>query len=335
LSFEHEYEHEDVAMRVFVAGATGAIGRSLVPKLLSAGHAVIGLTRTPQKAETLKSLGAEPVVGDGLDAKTMKTLVVDKQPDVVVHEMTDLNGLSDLRKFDRTFAVSNQLRMRGTDYLLAAARAAGVKRLVAQSYCGWPYARTGGAVKTEDDALDPDPPSELRNTLDAIRYLERVVTGSNAPEGIVLRYGAFYGPGTGFLEPAMVEQIRHRRVPLIGDGNGWWSFVHIDDAADATILAIERGQAGGIYNIVDDEPMRVRDWLPAMASALGAKPPHRVPAWLARILAGEHLVTMMTQGRAGSNAKAKRELGWRPAHPSLRHGLAEIVAQDFGHRAAA
>jgi len=313
-------------MRIFVAGATGAIGRRLVPRLLRAGHAVVGLTRTAAKAGVLRELGAEPVVADALDESLIHAAVRAARPDVIVHQLTDLKGVSDLRRFDRTFAGSNRLRTTGTDHLLAAARDCGVKRMVAQSYCGWPYARSGGPVKSEADTLDPSPPHEMRATLDAIGYLERVVAASAAPEGVVLRYGAFYGHDTGMFDAALIEQIRRRRVPLIGSGGAWWSFLHIDDAAEATALAVERGK--GVYNIVDDEPAPVREWLPALADMLGAKPPFHVPAWLARIVAGEHVVVMMTELRAGSNAKAKRELGWRPRHPSWRQGFAEIVGHE-------
>jgi 2-alkyl-3-oxoalkanoate reductase len=322
-------------MRIFVAGATGAVGRRLLPILLSAGHSVTGLTRSPQKAELIRARGAEAVVADGLDATSIHAAVAAAKPDVIVHEMTDLKNASDLRNFDRSFASSNRLRTQGTDHLLAAARAVGVKRFVAQSFCGWPYARDGNPVKSEMDPLDPEPPQEMRPTLDAIRYLESTVTGSSAPEGIVLRYGAFYGPGTGLFDGPFLEQLRRRRVPLIANGDGWWSLLHVEDAAEATALAIERGTAGGIYNIVDDEPAPVRDWLPALAEMLGAKPPFHVPAWIARLLAGDHLVALMTQVRAGSNAKAKRELGWQPAHPSWRQGFAEVLQQQQPHRDAA
>ena len=321
-------------MRIFVAGATGAVGRQLVPALVLAGHSVVGLTRTAAKAEAVWKMGAEPVVADGLDAAAIRGAVLSAAPEVIVHEMTDLGGATDLRHFDRAFAGSNRLRTRGTDHLLAAAREAGVKRFIAQSYCGWPYARVGVAVKTENDELDWDPPAQLRRTLAAIRYLERTVTSSPGPEGIVLRYGSFYGFGTGMLDRSVIEQIRHRRVPLVGDGAGWWSFLHVDDAASATLNAVERGNAGNIYNIVDDEPAQAREWLPALAGMLGARPPFHVPAWIARLVAGDHIVSMMTQGRAGSNAKAKRELGWRPAHPSWREGFAEIVSQSEQRSAA-
>jgi len=235
---------------------------------------------------------------------------------------------------DRAFATTNQLRTQGTDFLLAAAREAGVKRFIAQSFCGWTYGRGGEAIKTEADALDPDPPEELRSTLQAIQHLEDAVTGSANPEGIVLRYGSFYGPDTGMLSRAMIDQLRRRRVPLIGGGGGRWSFIHVEDAAAATVAAVERGKPGSVYNIVDDEPAPVSEWLPALATLLGARPPIRVPAWLGRLFAGEHLVSMMTEVRAGSNAKARRELGWRPAHPSWREGFAEIASRASTQHAA-
>lgn len=314
-------------MRVLVAGATGAVGRNLLPRLVAAGHQVVGTTRTEEKVDLIRHLGGEALVADGLDAGAIRRAVQSAKPDVIVHEMTDLKGASDLRHFDLAFAVSNRLRTEGTDHLLSAAREAGVRRFVAQSFCGWPFARVGGTVKSEDDPLDPEPPHELRRTLDAIKYLEKAVTQAPQVGGVVLRYGAFYGPDSGLFEGTFVEQIARRRTPMIGSGNGWWSFVHIEDAAAATALAIERGEVGNIYNVVDDEPAPVREWLPALAAMLGAKPPRHVPAWLGRLAAGEHLVIMMTEARAGSNAKAKRELGWHPAHPTWRQGFAEIVRQ--------
>lgn len=322
-------------MKIFIAGATGAVGRPLVSACIKAGHSVIGLTRTPAKAGLIRGMGAEPAVADGLDADAIAAVMGSTRPDAVIHEMTELAGATDLRNFDRTFASSNQLRTRGTDILLAAAQENGVRRFVAQSYCGWPYARIGEAIKTEADPLDPDPPVELRATLEAIRYVERAVTGSANPEGIVLRYGSFYGPGTGMLERVMVEQIRKRRMPLVGNGAGWWSFVHVDDAAEATVKALERGKPGSIYNVVDDDPAEVREWLPALAEIVGAKRPFRLPAWIARIVAGEHLVAMMTQIRAGSNRKAKAELGWQPRHPSWRKGFSEVIRQSAVESTAA
>ena len=312
-------------MRIFVAGAAGAIGRSLVRQLAAAGHVVVGLTRKAERAGLIRSLGGEPVVGDGLDRETMRRVIGSMRPDTVVHQMTDLATVTDLRRFDRTLATTNRLRVEGTDILLSAAHDAGVAHFVAQSYCGWPYAREGDPIKSEIAPLDPEPPGQLRRTLDAIRYLEGVVTGSLQPPGTVLRYGTFYGPGTGLYSDAAIAQLRRRRVPLVGNGNGWWSLVHVEDAAAATVRAIERRRPG-IFNIADDEPAPVREWLPALASAIDAGPPRRVPAWLARLLTGAHVVAMMTEQRAGSNAKAREELNWQPVRASWRHGFAEVAA---------
>ncbi len=314
-------------MRILVAGATGAVGLKLVPQLIAAGHTVVGTTRTAAKAENIKRMGAESAIADGLDAAAIRGVVIAAKPDVVIDQMTDLAAVTDLRHFDRAFATTNRLRTEGTDFLLAAAREAGVKRFIAQSFCGWTYGRSGGPVKTEADALDTDPPEELRRTLEALEHLEGTVTGSADPEGIVLRYGSFYGPDTGMLSRAMIDQLHRRRVPLIGGGGGRWSFIHVDDAASATVAAIERGKPGNIYNVVDDEPAEVSEWLPALAALVGARPPIRVPAWLGGLFAGAHLVSMMTEVRAGSNAKAKQELGWRPAHPSWRLGFGEIASR--------
>jgi nucleoside-diphosphate-sugar epimerase len=321
-------------MRILVAGATGAIGLELLPQLIAAGHSVVGTTRTAAKAEIIKRMGAEPAIADGLDASAIRAAVIAAKPDIVIDQMTDLAAVTDIRHFDRAFATTNKLRTQGTDFLLAAAREAGVKRFIAQSFCGWTYGRGGEAIKTEADALDSDPPEELRRTLQAIQHLEEAVTGSANPEGIVLRYGSFYGPDTGVLSGAMIDQLRRRRVPLIGGGGGRWSFIHVDDAAAATVAAVERGKPGAIYNIVDDEPAQVSEWLPTLAALLGARPPIRVPAWLGRLFAGEHLVSMMTEVGAGSNAKARQELGWQPAHPSWRQGFAEIASRATTQHAA-
>lgn len=322
-------------MRIFVAGATGAVGQYLVQALVAAGHSVIGTTRSAAKTDLVRRLGAETVVADGLDADSMRAAVIAAKPNAVIHQMTDLAAATDLRHFDRAFKRTNELRTRGTDILLNAAREAGAKRFIAQSFCGWTFSRAGGTVKTETDELDSNPPRELRRTLEAIRYLERIVTASTKPEGIVLRYGFFYGPGTGTLSPAMIDQLRHRRVPVIGDGGGTWSFIHTEDAASATLAALERGRTGSIYNIVDDHPAPVKDWLPALAELLGAKPPRHIPAWLGRLLAGEHMVAMMTEVRGASNGKAKRELGWLPAHASWRDGFADATRQPISQRSAA
>ena len=321
-------------MRIFVAGATGAIGLQLVPQLIAAGHSVVGTTRTAAKAELIKRMGAEPVIADGLDAPAIRAAVIAAEPDTIIDQMTDLADVTDIRHFDRAFTATNRLRTQGTDFLLAAAREAGAGRFIAQSFCGWTYGRGGEEIKTETDALDPDPPAELRRTLQAIQHLEDAVTGSADPEGIVLRYGSFYGPDTGMLSRAMIDQLRGRRVPLIGGGGGRWSFIHVEDAAAATVAAVERGKPGNIYNIVDDEPAEVSEWLPALATLVGARSPIRVPAWLGRLFAGEHLVSMMTEVRGGSNAKAKQELGWRPAHPSWRQGFAEIANGATAQHAA-
>ena len=321
-------------MRILVAGATGAVGLQLVPQLIAAGHSVVGTTRTPAKAAIIRRMGAEPAVADGLDAAAIRAAVIAAKPDIIIDQMTDLAAVTDIRHFDRAFATTNRLRTQGTDFLLAAAREAGVRRFIAQSFCGWTYGRGGESIKTEADALDPDPPEELRHTLQAIQHLEDAVTGSATPEGIVLRYGSFYGPDTGMLSRAMIDQLRRRRVPLIGGGGGQWSFIHVEDAAAAAVAAIERGKPGDIYNIVDDEPADVSEWLPALAALVGARPPIRVPAWLGRLFAGEHLVSMMTEVRGGSNAKARRELGWRPAHPSWRQGFAEVARRAATQHAA-
>jgi 2-alkyl-3-oxoalkanoate reductase len=309
-------------MRIFLAGATGAIGTPLVRELTQAGHHVTGTTRSEAKAGALRAAGAEPVVLDALDRDAVVAAVTAARPDVIVHQLTALNDLSNLRNPDRAFAMTNRLRTEGLDHLLAGARAAGGARVVAQSYAGWPNARTGGPVKTEDDPLDPDPVPSMRETLAAIRYVEDSMVKE---QGIALRYGGFYGPDTSMASGGeQVEMVRKRRFPIVGDGGGVWSFVHVDDAATATLAAIERG-APGIYNVVDDDPAPARDWLPALAAAAGAKPPRRVPRWLGRIAAGEAVVALMTDVRGASNAKAKRELGWTPAYPSWRDGFPALL----------
>jgi 2-alkyl-3-oxoalkanoate reductase len=300
-------------MRVFVAGATGAIGTRLVAQMLERGHEVTGTTRTEAKAERLRAQGAEAVLLDVFDREAVREAVLATRPDAVVHQATALSGLSDMKHFDRSFAQTNRLRTEGTDALLAAAAEAGVRRFAAQSFAGWPYAREGGPVKTEEDPLDPTPVPAMSETLAAIRHLEAAVVGAG---GLVLRYGGFYGSP----DDAQLELVRKRRFPIVGDGGGIWSFVHLDDAAAATVLALERGEPG-VHNVVDDEPAPVREWLPALAAAIGAKPPRRVPRWLARLLAGEAGVALMTEIRGASNAKAKRELGWAPRYPSWRQGF--------------
>jgi nucleoside-diphosphate-sugar epimerase len=310
-------------MHVFLAGASGAVGRSLIPLLTSNGHTVTGTTRTAGKADALRALGAEPVVLDGLDRAAVLQAVEAARPDAIVHQMTALAGLTDLRHVERSFAQTNRLRTEGIDHLLAAAQASGVERVIAQSYTGWPYARVGGPVKTEDDPLDPDPPQQLRTTLAAIRHLEETTTRAG---GVALRYGGFYGPGTGAAPGGeQWEAVRARKFPLVGDGGGVWSFCHVEDAAAATLAALERWTPGQLYNVCDDEPAPVREWLPALARAAGAKPPRHVPRWLARLLAGEHTVAMMCEIRGASNAKAKQQLGWSPRWPTWREGFAALA----------
>jgi nucleoside-diphosphate-sugar epimerase len=309
-------------MNVLVAGATGAIGRQLVPRLIAAGHEVHGMTHSESKRTMLREMGAVPVVADALDPDAVNDAVGAANPEVIVHELTAIGEVNP-RHLDRDFAMTNRLRTEGTDNLLSAAQSVGVRRFVAQGVAGYDaYARTGGPVKTEDDPLDPTPPRAMRETAAAIRHLEQAVLDAPWIDGIVLRYGVFYGPGTS-LAPGeeQFELIRKRKFPLVGDGGGVWSFIHVADAAEATVAAIERGSPGA-YNIVDDDPAPVAEWLPALAEQLGAKKPMRVPKLVGRLAAGEAGVVMMTDVRGASNAKAKRELGWRPAHPSWRQGFA-------------
>ncbi len=319
-------------MKVLVAGAAGAIGRRLVPQLVAAGHEVVATTRDPAKLGLLRGLGAEAVAMDGLDATAVGQVVGRAAPEVVVHQMTALAGMGNPRRFDQQFAATNALRTAGTDHLLAAASASGVRRFIAQSYTGWPNSRSGAPVHTERDPLDPDPPAAQRLTLAAIRHLERVVPAADAVEGVVLRYGSFYGPGA---SDEIVAMIRRRRFPLVGDGSGVWSFLHIDDAAAATVAALDHG-APGIYNVVDDEPAPVREWLPELARAVGAKDPIRIPVWVARLAAGEVVVSMMTRVRGSANALAKRELRWQPRWSSWRDGFRDGLADRpaTGDRAA-
>ena len=319
-------------MRVFVAGATGAIGRRLVPMLVAEGHDVVAMTRSPSKAGDLRAARAVPVVADALDRDAVLEAVTGARPDVVVHQLTALAGVASLRRFDDQFTATNLLRTKGTDHLLEAALAAGARRFVAQSYAGWPQGRQAGPLKTESDPLDPNQPKHMRESFAAIRHLEDAVVGAEGIEGIVLRYGGFYGPGTSVADDgSMVEMVRRRRVPILGDGTGVWSFVHVDDAAAATVLAIECGERG-IYNIVDDEPAPVCEWLPALAASVGAKPPRRLPTAVGRLVGGEVAVVMMTELQGVSNAKAKRELGWRLRYPTWRAGFREGLAAEVAGR---
>jgi 2-alkyl-3-oxoalkanoate reductase len=319
--------------KVFVAGATGAIGAQIVPQLAAAGHTVIGMTRSPAKTDMLRALGARPVVADALDPDGVARAMAETEPDVIVHQLTALSvepGLRDLRNPDRMAVPTNRLRTEGTDNLLAAGRAVGVRRFVAQGIVAiGTYARTGGPVKTEDDPPDLDLPAKGSSGAAALRYLEEAVTDIDWAEGIVLRYGAFYGPGTGISadpEALVTRAIRKRRFPIIGDGGGVWSFLHIEDAASATVAAVDNGEPG-IYNVVDDEPAPVREWLPFLAEQLGARKPRRIPRSVVRLLAGEAVVMQMTEVRGGSNGKARRVLGWQPRWSTWRVGFAKGLGE--------
>ncbi len=317
-------------MKIFVAGATGALGRQLVPQLAARGHEVVGMTRSASKQDLVRSLGARPVLADALDPDAVARAVASAEPEVIVHQLTALSGPMSMREArhpERSLAVTmtNRLRTEATDHLLAAGRAVGARRFVAQSFGAFRFARTGGLVLTEADPLHPDPPGALQAAQAGYSYLEQAVTAIEWGDGLVLRYGGFYGPGTGISrapDAVMAAPIRKRRFPIVGDGGGVHSLVHIDDAAAATVAAVERGRAG-IYNVVDDEPAPVREWLPVLATALDAKPPRHVPRWLGRLLAGEMATVMMTEVRGASNAKAKRELGWKPLYASWRQGFAQ------------
>jgi nucleoside-diphosphate-sugar epimerase len=305
-------------MRVFVTGASGAIGTRLLPQLLERGHEVVGTHHSPGSADRLRALGADPVLLDLVDPGAVREAVLEAQPDAIIHEATALAGLKDFRHFDRSFAETNRLRTTGTDALLAAAREAGIRKFVAQSFASYRYERSGGPVKTEDHPLDGDPVPAMRESSAAMRHLDRAVTEAG---GIALRYGGFYGAPNDEL----VAAVRKRVFPIVGDGAGVTSFIHLDDAATATVLALEYDQPG-VLNIVDDEPAPARDWLPVMAEVVGAKPPRRVPRWLARVVAGEAAAMMATEARGASNARAKRELGWTLRYPSWRQGFVASYA---------
>jgi nucleoside-diphosphate-sugar epimerase len=311
---------DNLQMRVLVLGATGALGSHLMPQLVSQGYQVSGTTRSPERARRLNETGVNGIVVDALDREALIAAVRSTAPDVLIHQLTAIPPRLNMRHFDREFQNTSRLRTEGTDNVLAAARASGVGRIIAQSFAGWSYAREGGPIKTEQDRFDPSPPRAFRRTLHAIEYLERSLLGQSDIEPIVLRYGAFYGPQTSLGRGGThIDDVLRRRFPLVGNGGGRWSFLHIADAAAATLAAVQRG-APGVYNIVDDEPAAVAQWLPALARAVGAPPPRRVPAWLVRII-GEHAVTLMTENRGASNAKARRELIWAPRYSSWRQGF--------------
>ena len=305
-------------MRVFVAGASGALGTRLVPQLIHAGHEVVGTHHSPANAELLRRLGAKPVMLDLLDASAVREAVLESAPEAIVHEATALGNATWGRNFDKVFARTNQLRTKGTDALLAAAREADVRRFIAQSFASYRYARQGGPIKTEDDPLHPTAPANAQQSFAAMNYLEQAVTDFG---GIVLRYGGFYGAAN----DGLIEPVRRRLYPIIGDGGGITSWIHLEDAASATVLALEH-DGPAIYNIVDDEPAPLREWLPVFAQALGAKPPRHFPTWLARLLAGEAAVVMGTDARGASNAKAKHELAWTPRYPSWREGFPAVYS---------
>jgi nucleoside-diphosphate-sugar epimerase len=317
-------------MRVFVAGASGVIGRSLVPRLAQAGHDVVGMTRSPSKQNLVRGLGAQPVVADALDPDAVAQAVAAAEPEVIVHELTSLSGPMSMKaarhpeRFEGAI-MTGRLRTEATDHLLAAGRAVGARRFVAQSFGAFRLTRAGGPAQAEDEPIEPGPYGRQQPGLDAILYLERAVTSIDWAEGLALRYGGFYGPGTAIsLDPdaVLAGPVRRRRFPIVGKGDGITSYVHIDDAAAATVTAVERG-GPGVYNVVDDEPAAQREWLPVLADALGAKPPRRMPRWLVRLLAGEMATAMMTEAKGSSNLKAKRELGWELRYPSWRQGFAE------------
>jgi nucleoside-diphosphate-sugar epimerase len=321
-------------MKVFVAGATGALGKQLVPMLITQGHQVTGMTRTLAKRDQIRSMGATPAVADALDPEAVAQAVAQAEPDAVIHELTDLSGTF-ARNIDKSFATTNRLRTEGTDHLLAAARAAGARRFIAQSFTGWPYKPVGGPIKSEDDPLNDDPPKTVSESLAAIRHVEDVVRHADGLAGLALRYGGFYGPGTSLaVDPPgeVTKLIAKRRMPVIGDGGGIWSLVHIEDAAAATAAALERG-GPGVYNVVDDDPVPVGELMPELARQIGAKPPRHLPRWVGRLAGGEVAVVMMTEIRGASNEKAKRELGWEPRYPSWRLGFRENLDRNDGERA--
>lgn len=310
-------------MKVLVTGGTGAIGKFLLPLLLENKHEVVALTRSVTKAAELEDTGVSAVIADPLDKQKLTAMVRRAEPEVIIHQLTALTGAGNFRKFDQEFALTNRFRTEVTDTLLAAGRTIGTRRFIAQSYCGWPYARKGGPVKTEEDPLDPKPLESFTKTLAAIRYLEDKVRSAAPIEVLALRYGMLYGPGTAIGKGGTIlKMTRKRRFPIMGGGGGVWSFIHLLDAARATLAAMSHG-GPGVFNIVDDEPAKVATWLPALAKAIDAKPPYRIPYWLGEIIIGKAGMPIMTQVRGGSNAKAKRELKWTPIYPSWRIGFVD------------
>jgi 2-alkyl-3-oxoalkanoate reductase len=310
-------------MRVFLAGASGAIGRPLVPRLLAAGHELTGMTRSEEHAEQIRAAGARAAVVDCFDREALRAAVSEAGAEVVLHELTALPERINFRD-KQLYSATNRVRGEGTRNLMEAARAAGARRFVCQSIA-FLYEPTGGFVKTEEDATMKDAPAPFGEAIRILKQMERSVTSAEDLEGLVLRYGFFYGPGTHYAgDGAYATEVRRRRLPIVGEGTGVTSFIHVDDAADATVAAVSRG-APGVYNITDDEPAAMRDWVPVYAAAAGAKPPRRVPVWLARLVAGRPVAAFALELRGASNEKAKRELGWQPAHPSWRTGFADTL----------
>jgi 2-alkyl-3-oxoalkanoate reductase len=308
-------------MKIFLAGSTGVVGRHLLPLLVENKHDVVALIHTPQKGRIVEELGARPIVADVFKKDELFQAIQKTKPEIIIHQLTSLTSAGNFKKFDQEFALTNRFRTEVIDTMLEAARSSQARRFIAQSFCGWPYERKGGLVKTETDPLDPEPPKSFSKSLAAIRHLEQAVTTAANIEGFVMRYGIFYGPGTGISKDgAIVKTVQSRKLPIVGNGNGHWSFVHMKDVARATLAAITNGSPG-IYNIVDDEPAPVKTWLPYLAEAVQAKPPRKLPVWLARLFIGDGGVSMMTKIRGGSNQKAKRELGWQPFYKSWRQGF--------------
>jgi nucleoside-diphosphate-sugar epimerase len=309
-------------VRVFVAGATGVIGRRLVPMLIAAGHEVTGMVRSARRIDALRAIGAEPAIADALDADAVRTAVGDARPDAVIHELTSLPPRIDPRKLERDFAVNDRLRSEGTRHLVSAAQAAGARRIIAQSIAFAYAPGPSGTLHAEGDPLFLEAPKPFRRSVEALRDLDAAVLGA---DGVVLRYGYFYGPGSAISpEGSIVQDVTRRRLPIVGGGDGVWSFVHVDDAARATVAALTRGGSGA-YNVVDDDPARVSDWIPGIAAAIGAPRPFRVPALIARLAAGSYGVSTMTEAQGASNELAKRELEWSPEHPSWREGFREAL----------
>ena len=308
-------------MRVFVAGATGAIGRPLVRRLVAEGHAVTGMTRFEEKAGPMLDAGvATVVVCNAFDGEALTRAVVAARPEVVVHLLTDIPRNLDPKRYADQMAGNDLLRREGTRNLIEAARRSGVRRLLAESI-SFAYAPAGGLVKDEDASMYLGAPDPFRATVEAAIDLEEQVLWAGDVQGLVLRYGRLYGPGTVYAPGGQVaDLVRRRRFPIVGDGGGIFSFVHVEDAAEATALAVTRGSPG-VYNVVDDEPAPVSEWLPAYAAVMGAPRPRRVPSFVARMAAGTFIVESMTEERGASNAKARAELGWEPAHPSWRTGF--------------